>query len=146
MTFVTDGSAEAEESGDSVKETAHAAGGNRVSAGGELLFENAKFDWGAGLNAGEVGSPFDAGCEEMGQGDAHGMTDGGVTAGQRNIFQLGEAFEAVVTGEQDFATPDGPVCAEAGAIEGEGYNCGIFGQSTFGHQRQGVGVVVLHLY
>jgi hypothetical protein len=57
-----------------------------VSAGGELLPEDAEFNGAAGLDAWEVGSPFYVRSEEMCERDAGGVANGGIAAGEGNVF------------------------------------------------------------
>ena len=54
-----------------------------------------------------------------------------------------QAVEAAVVAEEDFATPDCAVVAEAGAVEDQAEDFGGAVEVVFGHGGGQVGVVVL---
>ena len=106
--LVRDRLPDADQRGHGVEETAHAAGGDAVQAPLELPAQDPALGLGAGRHAGQVVVPGQAGRPEVGQGRAVGAADGGVAAGQRDVFQVGQAAEPPVIGQQDLAPQIAP--------------------------------------
>ena len=93
----------------------------------------------------EIVGPLDAGVAEMGQRDAARVADRGVSAGEVDRREVGDAFVSVDVGEQYLATPDGAVVAVARAVERDADDPLVRVALVLGHHGRDVGVVVLHL-
>src|SRR5581483_12019150 len=144
LPFETRSLAEAEQSGESVEETAGTGSERRIDSSGEHAANRFQFvgrevrEWGwIALLEQVVAEDF----VEQTERTAAGLLHGGIAARETEGAKMSDPFEGVFVDQKEFTAPNGSVRAEARAVPRNTQHRSI--EFVVRHARKHMGVVVL---